>query len=483
MTRRATVAMLNLSNLNPCVKEMQYAVRGPIVIRAAELEKELQGGKNLPFEQVIRANIGDAHAMGQKPITFVREVTSLALTPQLMTSHPSLFSNDAVERTKEILATAHGGSAGAYTDSVGLPAVTKDITDYITKRDGYPALQENIFVGTGASACIKNVMKLVLTQDPNNKPGFMIPIPQYPLYSACCSEFNAHLISYYMDESNNWTLNVEELERAFTEAKKFCVPKAICVINPGNPTGQNLPKENIAEIIKFSHRNKLLLMADEVYQSNIYGDKDEFTSFKKVLCSLGSEYEDQQLASFHSVSKGYMGECGLRGGYCELTNFDPDVKAMLYKLLSASLCSSTVGQIAISCMIKPPSGDAAELYKKETNAVLNSLKERSILVHQKLNEIPGIQCNPLQGAMYAFPKIEIPKKAVELAERENVAPDFFYCCELLNATGICVVPGSGFGQIPGTYHFRMTILPPKEQLEVFLQKLGEFHAHFLEKYS
>lgn len=224
-------------------------------------------------------------------------------------------------------------------------------------------------------------------------------------------------------------------------------------------------------------------MADEVYQNNIWGDTDSFTSFKKVLRSLGPEYDNQPLASFHSVSKGYMGECGLRGGYCEMTNFDPEVKAMLQKLISASLCSSTPGQVAISCMVKPPVGDAAELYTKETSAVLASLKERSIMVHQALNQIPGITCNPLQGAMYAFPKIELPKRAVELATSRGQAPDFLYCSELLEATGICVVPGSGFWQVPGTFHFRMTILPPRDQLEVFLERLANFHLGFREKYS
>ena len=224
-------------------------------------------------------------------------------------------------------------------------------------------------------------------------------------------------------------------------------------------------------------------MADEVYQDNIWGDSDSFTSFKKVLRDLGPEYDDLPLASFHSISKGFMGECGLRGGYCEMTNFDPEVKVMLLKLISASLCSSTAGQVAISCMLKPPTSDAADLYQTETRAVLNSLKERSILVHEKLNEIPGIVCNELQGAMYAFPRVKIPQGAIELAESKGMQPDFLYCLELLENTGICVVPGSGFWQIPGTFHFRMTILPPKEQLVVFLDKLAAFHVEFSEKYT
>lgn len=474
---------LSLANLNPCVKEMQYAVRGPIVIRAAELEKRLKRGEELPFKQVIRANIGDAQAMGQKPITFVREVVSLMAHPSLMKSASDQFSKDSIKRATELLNCTGGFSSGSYTDSVGISLVRDHIAEYITARDSYPASPEDIFLGTGASGCIKNIMKLCLTIDSSNKPGFMIPIPQYPLYTASISEFDAHPINYYMDEANDWQLDTAELDRALHDAKKVCSPKAIVIINPGNPTGQNLPEENIAEVIKFAAKNNLLIMADEVYQTNIWEIGGKFTSFKQVLRSLGPDYNHVALASFHSVSKGFMGECGFRGGYCELTNFLPEVKEMLLKLISASLCSSTQGQAAVSCMVKPPSEDAAGLYSAETQAVLSSLKERSVMVHDKLNKIPGIECNMLAGAMYAFPKVQIPKRAVEEAESQGVQPDFFYCSNLLDNTGICVVPGSGFGQIPGTFHFRMTILPPKDQLVVFLDKLEEFHLKFTEQWN
>lgn len=85
--------------------------------------------------------------------------------------------------------------------------------------------------------------------------------------------------------------------------------------------------------------------------------------------------------------------------------------------------------------------------------------------------------------MYAFPRIFIPAKAVEEAQAHKMAPDMFYCMKLLEETGICVVPGSGFGQREGTYHFRMTILPPMEKLKTVLQKVKDFHMQFLEKYA
>ena len=98
---------------------------------------------------------------------------------------------------------------------------------------------------------IKSVMSLLLTPKTggaNEKCGIMIPIPQYPFYSATIAEFGAHPIPYYLNEANGWSLDVEELERAIREARGHCLPRAICVINPGNPTGQVLTRANIEEV-------------------------------------------------------------------------------------------------------------------------------------------------------------------------------------------------------------------------------------------
>jgi len=65
-------SVLSLDSMNQNVRTMEYAVRGPIPIRAVQLDKELKSGVEKPFNEVIRANIGDCHAMGQKPITFFR---------------------------------------------------------------------------------------------------------------------------------------------------------------------------------------------------------------------------------------------------------------------------------------------------------------------------------------------------------------------------------------------------------------------------
>lgn len=85
--------------------------------------------------------------------------------------------------------------------------------------------------------------------------------------------------------------------------------------------------------------------------------------------------------------------------------------------------------------------------------------------------------------MYAFPQITLPKGAVNEAQRLGKAPDMLYCLELLKETGICVVPGSGFGQREGTYHFRTTFLPKEEHIDAVNERMSTFHKNFLAKYQ
>lgn len=81
------------------------------------------------------------------------------------------------------------------------------------------------------------MLKLLVSGEGMSRTGVMISIPQYPLYSAALAELGAVQISYYLDEDNCWSLDINELRRALQEAKKHCSPRALCIINPGNPTG------------------------------------------------------------------------------------------------------------------------------------------------------------------------------------------------------------------------------------------------------
>lgn len=375
----------------------------------------------------------------------------------------------------------------AYSTSQGIEMIRQDIARYIERRDGGITCDpDNIYLSTGASDAIVTMLKLLVSGEGMSRTGVMISIPQYPLYSATLAELGAVQISYYLDEDNCWSLDISELRRALQEAKKHCSPRALCIINPGNPTGQVQSRQCIEGVIRFAAAEKLFLMADEVYQDNVYADGCKFHSFKKVLFEMGLEYSEKvELASFHSTSKCYMGECGFRGGYMEVVNLDPEVKVQLTKLVSVRLCPPVPGQALLDVVVNPPQPDepSYDTFIKERTDTLATLAEKANMTQEILNQVPGIKCNPVQGAMYTFPRIHLPPKAILEAKEKEQTPDMFYCMKLLEETGICLVPGSGFGQRDGTYHFRMTILPPKEKLKIVLAKIKEFHQHFMAQYS
>lgn len=179
----------------------------------------------------------------------------------------------------------------------------------------------------------------------NSNDGILIPIPQYPLYSALITLNGGKQVNYYLDESKNWGLDAKDLRDRIAKAKKEGVNiRSIVVINPGNPTGQVLTEENISEIINICYENQILIMADEVYQNNVYKQGVKFHSFRKVLAKQAPQVRDNvELLSLNSISKGLMGECGLRGGWLEAHNLESKVNDELYKLKSIELCSNTVG--------------------------------------------------------------------------------------------------------------------------------------------
>lgn len=450
--------MVRLEDVARVVRDAEYAVRGPIVARAQELER--QGRK------IVYCNIGNPHSLGQRPITWVRQVLALAEWPDLLERVPSgTFPEDAVEVARLVLRESEHG-LGAYTESKGLRFVREAVALFIRQRDGIPVDPEAIYLTDGASKGAQAILRVLVSDE---RDGVMIPIPQYPLYSATLTLLGGRAIPYLLDESAEWALSRASLEAAYDRAKAGGTrPRAIVVINPGNPTGSVLSEQNVESVVEFAHERGLSILADEVYQDNIYLPGDRFVSFASVVEKRG--VKDVSLFSFHSTSKGYLGECGQRGGYFECRNVPLEVMNEITKLQSISLCANSPGQIVTYLLVRPPRpGDPSfATYAREKHDVLDALRKKAVLVEKGLNAVPGIACNRAAGAMYAFPRITLPTGVT----------DAEYCLALLEETGICVVPGSGFGQAPGTWHFRTTILPPMDEIEGVVRKLADFHVSF-----
>lgn len=424
-----------------------------------EIEREMEHGVKYPFERITQLNIGNPQNLGQKPISFNREVLACCLY-----DHPrrsEFFSKDAVERANFYLESLPHRATGGYSDSGGYRTVIAEVKDYINKRDDINVDMDDIYLLNGASEGIATMLRLLIKDD---NDAIMIPIPQYPIYSALITKFGGKQVPYYLNENRGWGLDLNDLEKSYQDARENGINmRGIVIINPGNPTGQILSQENLQSVLKFAHDKNLVVLADEVYQKNIYVDK-EFVSARKALRNLGPPFDNNlELVSFHSLSKGLLGECGLRGGYMELHNFDHYAMEMVYKSKAVNLCSNTIGQIGTGLMVNPPnefnaSQATIDQYKKEETDIYDALKVRAKLLSDGLNAINGISCTEVEGAMYAFPNVDLPTYYIEDSVKSGIQPDLRFCLKVLEETGIMIVPGSGFGQMPLTYHFRITNL-------------------------
>jgi len=391
------------------------------------------------------------------------------------------YKKDVLERARWLLKQV--GSVGAYSASAGALGIRESVAKFIERRDGHPADPANIYLSAGASSGVNTLLN-VICATPNT--GILVPIPQYPLYTATLSVLNAECVPYYLDESKGWGTDLSAIKGAIKTAKSEGVDvRAIVIINPGNPTGASLSEEDIKAVLEFAAEEKLVVMADEVYQTNVFIGK--FHSFKGVLRNLqasseGEKFKNVELASLHSISKGMVGECGHRGGYFELAGFDKEVQEQIYKFVSITLCSPVIGQCLVEMMVNPPKeGDESyELYKKEYDGIFAGLHKRAMALYEAFKEMEGVECQEPQGSMYLFPTITLPQRAFEQAKKEGRSPDEFYAFRLLDATGVCVVAGSGFGQKENTLHFRTTFLAPGTE---WVGRITKFHKEFMAEFK
>lgn len=346
----------NQTTMSQSLRRMQYAVRGEVVIKADELRAQ---GK-----EIIYTNIGNPHSVGQKPseyvphavlcslltfdtVTYYRQVSALCDLPaESGVDHPmvfSLFPSDVVDHARVLRDIIGPSGTGAYTNSQGLVGFRRHVVQYLQDRDGHEAFEGDIFLTNGASAGIEMVLSAIISTDfdavvckdwlstdaSQTSSKQMVPIPQYPIYSALIARLAGREIGYELDEERGWAITEEELYKQLNDAKaKGVTVRALALINPGNPTGQLMGVEQLEMVGKFCVDNGIVLLADEVYQRNVYSDDKQFISMKKVAVE-SPHLSNLELVSFHSTSKGLIGECGRRGGYMELHNIDPYVQSQV----------------------------------------------------------------------------------------------------------------------------------------------------------
>ncbi|XP_073778060.1 alanine aminotransferase 2 isoform X2 [Danio rerio] len=453
--------------------------------RAAEIQREIQQGERKIFSEVLDLSSGDLHGGGIKPITFVRQVLAACSYPALLEDQS--LPSDVRQRAEDLLRECAGGSVGSYSESSGMAKVRECVCEFISRRDGgVSSSPDNIFISTGSQTALMKLLTVLIRPEHSCRTGVLVPEPGYATFRLALQAQQAAVIPYQLCEDQGWTLQIQELRRALQSATHICTPAAIYICNPGNPTGHVQSRTSIEEVIRFAAEEKLFILADEVYQDCVFADEADFVSYKKVLSEMESPISSTvELASFHSASKGFMGECGLRGGYVELVNVDPAVQRYIRTLFSTRSCPPVPGQIAIQLMVDPPKpGDPSfPAFTEEVQSIRDVVCRNVRLIQEVCRELPGVRCQPLKAGFFVYPRLQIPPKAIKWAKEHQMKADMLYCMRLLEEEGLHVRPGCEYGQAEDTYHIRLFVGTRADTMEAALRRLKTFHTRFLEDFS
>jgi alanine-synthesizing transaminase len=336
-----------------------YDIRGVVLEEAKRLEEE--------GNTILKLNIGNPAPFG-------------------------LYAPDEI--VHDMILNLH--DAQGYSDSKGLFAARKAIMQYCQQKGIAGADIENIYLGNGVSELIVMSMQGLL----NTGDEVLVPIPDYPLWTAAVSLSGGQAVHYRCDEQALWYPDVEDIKKRVTSRTK-----ALVVINPNNPTGSHYPRELLESLVSIARANGLIVYADEIYDKVIY-DGCEHTS-------IASLADDILFVTFNGLSKSYR-SAGFRSGWMVLTGAlsnASDYIQGLNILASMRLCSNVPGQFAIQTALGG--------YQSIDDLVGpgGRLRVQRDTCHELLTEIPGVSCVMPQAALYCFPKLDVKKFNITSDER------------------------------------------------------------------
>ncbi|XP_028260433.1 alanine aminotransferase 2-like [Parambassis ranga] len=468
--------MTSLQRVNPRVRAIRVSSQSALQSLAAHITQDIAQGAQKPFKEVIDVSSGDSHRAGLKPVSFVRQVLAVCLYPELL--RDKSLPLDVRLRAERLLEACDGGSIGSYTASSGLLHARRSIAEFITRRDaGLPSDARNVFISAGSQRAVMVILKLLACGDGDTQTGVLTPMPCPHTLPPLLDEVGVTQVSYRLTEERGWAVELDELQHALTAARGKCEPRAVYISNPGNPTGHVQDRKSIQKVIEFAAAQRLLLLVDEVYQDSVFGQ--EFISYKKVLFEMGRRYaETVEMVSFHSLSCACVGECGLRAGYMEVVNMDPEVMHFVDTMLCTDISTPVTGQLALDLMLNPPRpGDASsDAYTQEILLTRTMLSQNAQRAQERLNDLPGMSCQPAMGGIFLYPRLWLPAEFEEQAEMLGVDVEVLYCQRLLEEEGVFV----GADGTTGRHHLRLCVLVPADTLDAVLTRLCSFHRRLMD---
>lgn len=398
--------MKNFSKSNK-LANVCYEIRGPALEKARQMEEEGQ--------KIIKLNIGNLAVFGLEP--------------------PDEIVQDMIRN----LANAAG-----YTDSKGLFAPRRSVVHYTQDKNIKGVTVDDVYLGNGASELIALSMNALL----DDGDEVLVPMPDYPLYTAVVSLSGGKPVHYVCDEQSDWFPDIADIRSKITAKTK-----AIVVINPNNPTGALYPVPLLQEIVDIARQHDLIVFADEIYDKTLY-DGNTHTS-------IASLADDVLFLTFNGLSKNYRA-CGYRAGWMVVSGDKRSGKDYidgLNILATMRLCANTPGQLAIQTAL----GGYQSI--KDLVAPTGRLCRQRDLAYDLLSQIPGVSVVKPKAALYMFPRLD-PKMY-------PIVDDQHFAYELLAEERVLIVQGTGFNW-PTPDHFRLVFLPNPDDLTDAISRIARF---------
>lgn len=388
-----------------------YDIRGPLLKEAARMEEE--------GYQIFKLNSGNTAPFG-------------------------LFAPD--ELLHDLIVNLP--NAQGYTDSKGIFPARKAVMQRC-QEIGIPGVTtDDIYIGNGVSELIQVTLQSLL----NNGDEVLIPMPDYPLWTAATTLAGGKAVHYICDEEQDWVPDIADIKKKVTNRTK-----AIVVINPNNPTGAVYPKEILEAIIKIAQEHDLIVMSDEIYDRILYNGS--------VHHSIATMADDLMFMTFSGLSKVYRAP-GFRSGWLVISGKKEHARDFIEGielLTSMRMCPNAPTQFVIQTSL---GGKQSIL---DLIVPGGRLYEQREYAYSQITSIPGLSCVKPKGALYLFPKVDVKKF--------NVKDDQKLMFDILRQQKVLMTAGSGFNWHKPD-HFRLVYLPAVEDLKIITQRLVEFFSDY-----
>ena len=362
---------------------------------------------------------------------------------KLNTGNPATFGFGLPKSIEDVLKN-HLEKGVGYCDFRGMPDARRAICEYEQGKGIKDITPDDVFIGNGVSEVVSFALNPLL----NDGDEVLVPSPSYSLWGNSVYLAGGNPVFYICDEASNWYPDIKDIRSKITNKTK-----ALVIINPNNPTGMLYPKEVLEELIQVAREFEILLFVDEIY------DRLVMDGLKHI--SLASLADDIPIVTMNGLSKSHC-LCGYRCGWMVISgprHLTEEYRQGIVQLTSMRLCANTLSQIII-----PAALEDMDTPRSMVMPGGRIFEQREATVRE-LEKIDGISFVKNNSAFYIFPKLDIKKF--------NITNDKVFARDLLYATNILLVPGSGFDWKEPD-HFRIVMLPEAEQLADAMKRMGEF---------